>query len=351
MDNEEDVKSIDDLDFDSTNDLSQNSGQDQNQSYGDDDEPKTNDAIGDYLKGTLGISNPDKIKFVDDNNEIQEKSWNQLSEQEKLNILKTPNVQQQIVQNVQSDSGLDRGEADFIKFLRQNNISPDEYAESVYNKGAQDANASQPYNFAVDNLTDDELYVSDLQVSTNGQLSDEQLAQKLNDAKQDPDAYAKIVQGIRDRYRGMEQDHIAEQQAEARAQQEAEDQYYENTIIDSIGNLDSIGDLDLDLSNSDREELAEFILGRDGAGNNYFQKALQDPNAQVAAAWFLLHGSQVFQDIEDYVAQQVQTAHANGIQQAVRYYNSKPQPQVTIANRPQQNQPQNVNSIDDINFD
>lgn len=44
------------------------------------------------------------------------------------------------------------------------------------------------------------------------------------------------------------------------------------------------------MDKDEKTELANFILGNDGAGVNYLTKALNDPDTLVAASWFLLNG-------------------------------------------------------------
>ena len=40
-------------------------------------------------------------------------------------------------------------------------------------------------------------------------------------------------------------------------------------LVKSISNFNSIGNLDLNFDDSDKNELAEFMLSRDESGNNY----------------------------------------------------------------------------------
>jgi hypothetical protein len=56
----------------------------------------------------------------------------------------------------------------------------------------------------------------------------------------------------------------------------------------------------LNFSDSDKDELAQFMLSRDESGNNYLWQALQDPETLVKAAWFILNGDEVFNNISDY---------------------------------------------------
>ena len=73
-----------------------------------------------YIREKLikeGINDSNKIKFEDEQGNIQEKSWNDLTEEEKLNILKTPNVKQTDPSEA-SNYGLDDSETALINYLR-----------------------------------------------------------------------------------------------------------------------------------------------------------------------------------------------------------------------------------------
>ena len=58
-----------------------------------DNNSSDDDFISDYLK-SKGIDDPSKIMFEDDNNQFIERSWNDLSKEEKFNILNTPLTQE-----------------------------------------------------------------------------------------------------------------------------------------------------------------------------------------------------------------------------------------------------------------
>jgi hypothetical protein len=75
---------------------------------------------------------------------------------------------------------------------------------------------------------------------------------------------------------------------------------YKNNVIDAINNFTSIGNLDLSLEDSDKEELAEFMLSQDETGKNYLFEALQDPETLTKAAWFILNGEEALNEISDY---------------------------------------------------
>lgn len=350
------VTSIDVLDFDSPITEPQNSEPvnqvepQQSEQNGTDQSPdsqenQSTDAISDYLK-TIGINDSNKIKFEDEHGNIQEKSWNDLTEDEKLNILKTPNVKQTDPSEA-SNYGLDDSETALINYLRQNNLSPDEYANMLQESGKNLVTPEKVYQ--VDNYSDDELYLADMQLRAKD-MSDEELQQALENAKANPDSYAKYIQGLREEYKSLENQQNEQQQAELQAQQQEQYNQFSNSVLNAIDSFQSVGDLDIDMNDDDKSQLAQFILGQDGAGVNYITKALNDPQSLVAASWFLLHGQEAFNEIQDYVANQVKEAHRAGYEEAVNKLSAKPQ---VIVNQNHQRQQNNnpISSIDDINFD
>lgn len=352
------VTSIDALDFDFPNTEPQNSEpvnqvepqqpeqNDNNQPSGSQENQST-DAISDYLK-TIGINDSNKIKFEDEQGNIQEKSWDNLTEDEKLNILKTPNVKQ-IDPSESSNYGLDDSETALINYLRQNNLSPDEYANMLQESGKNSVTPDKVYQ--VDNYSDDELYLADMQLRAKD-MSDEELQQALENAKANPDSYSKYIQGLREEYKALENQQNEQQQAELQAQQQEQYNQFSNSILNAIDSFQSVGDLDIDMNDDDKTQLAQFILGQDGAGVNYITKALNDPQSLVAASWFLLHGQEAFNEIQDYVANQVKEAHKAGYEEAVSKLSGKSKPQVIVNQNHQRQQNNNpISSIDDINFD
>jgi len=85
----------------------------QDPSYQSAEEPsgsEPDDLIANLLR-QQGIRNPDEIKFEDDNGQIVNRRWSDLTQEEQFNILNTPQIQE-----VESD--LDDSEIDLINRLR-----------------------------------------------------------------------------------------------------------------------------------------------------------------------------------------------------------------------------------------
>lgn len=267
-------------------------------------EPPKNDDddsfMTDFLR-TKGISDPNKIKFEDENHNIIERSWNDLTREEQINILNTP--LEQPSQNVNNNENqLTEEEIQFINLIRQNNQTPQQYLDSLQ--------TPQEPVYKIDDLSDDELYLIDFE-SRVGELSDEQAAQVLASAKQDEDLYKKQVEGIRKEYKEREDYQQNQEKMELEQQQQEAYNQYQDAVINAIDSFNSIGNLDLNFDDSDKNELAEFMLNQDEQGSNYFYKALQDPETLVKAAWFILNGDEAFNNISDYFINQIKTVSEN----------------------------------------
>ena len=306
------------------------------------------DLVSDFLK-TRGIDDISKIKFDDGNGNIEERSWDSLTKEEKINILNTPLTEPDDTQ--QND--LTDEEIQLLSQIRQSNLSPSKYIESLIGE-----HEPQEPQYKIDDLSDDELFLLDLE-SRVGELSEDLAVQALTNAKQNEELFKKQVEGIRKEYKEREDYQLQQQEAEAEQQrQEAYNQFSES-VIDSITKFNSIGNLDLNFDDSDREELAQFMLSKDEAGNNYLWQALQDPETLVKAAWFILNGDEALNSISDYFINQIKLVSENQYKKGFEEGKQGKQPsrpQVVVNNNRQQNnnnnnQRRSYSSINDLDDD
>ena len=299
--------------------------------------------LADFLK-TRGIDDISKIRFEDDNGNIEEKNWNTLSKEEKFNILNTPlTIEKGTEENELSDE-----EIQLLTQIRQSNLTPSQYIEQIQGQQVQ----SEP-QYKIDDLSDDELFLLDLE-SRVGELSDDEAAQALTNAKQNEDLFKKQVEGIRKEYK--EREDFQSQQEQAAYEEEQQEAYnrFQDSIINSITQFNSIGNLDLNFEDSDREELAEFILSKDETGNNYLWQALQDPETLVKAAWFILNGDEALNNISDYFINQIklvsQNQYKKGFEEGKSGKSSQPQVVINKENKTT-NQRREYSSINDLDDD
>lgn len=293
--------------------------------------------VEDFLK-SKGIDDSSKIMFEGDNGELIERSWDSLSNEEKFNILNTN------TNSVSEQNQLSEEELDFINELRANNLTPSQYLSQFTQQNSQEP------QYQVDDLSDDEIFLLDLE-SRVGELTDEQAAQALANSKQDEDLFKKQVIGIRNEYKERENYQIQQQQAELEAQQQEAYNQFQDSVINSISNFNSIGNLDLNFDDSDKNELAEFMLSRDESGNNYLWQALQDPDTLTKAAWFILNGDDALNNIAEYFTNQIKLVsehqYNKGFQEGKQGITPS-RPTVVINNTKSNNQHRNYTSIEDL---
>lgn len=296
------------------------------------------DFVTDFLK-SRGIDNPTKIMFEDDNNQIIERNWKDLSKDEKLNIF---NMSLETEED-NHDDDLTEEEIALLTQIRESNMTPTEYLNQL----AAGEIVQEP-QYSIDQLSDDEVYLLDFE-SRVGELTDEQAAQALNLAKQQgEELYNKQVEGIRKEYK--EREDLKNQQTQALLEQEQQDAFneYRESVVNAIDNLTSIGNLDLNFEDADKENLAEFMLSQDETGKNYLYEALQDPEILTKAAWFILNGEEAFNSITDYFTNQIklvsESQYKKGLEDAKKGVQSGP----TVVITKKQNNHRQYNSIEDL---
>jgi len=163
--------------------------------------------MSDFLK-TRGIDDLNNINFEDDNGQLVQRSWNDLSNEEKINILNMPLEEQ----HEDNDNGLTEDEINLLTQIRQSNLSPQEYLQQI---AGEQVEVTPQYK--IDDLSDDEVFLLDLE-SRVGELSDEEAAQALNTVKTNEEFFKKQVEGIRKEYK--EREDLRTQQEEAQREQE-----------------------------------------------------------------------------------------------------------------------------------
>ena len=294
-----------------------------------------------FLK-TKGITDPTKIKFEEDDGSIIERNWNDLTREEQINILNTPVDNTPVTKEPTSnpvENELTDEEIELLNTIRQSNLTPSQYLQQF----------QQPQEpiYKVDDLEDDDLYILDLE-SKVGELSDEDAAQALAVAKQNETLFKKQIEGIRKEYKEREDFLQQQEEANIEEQQRIAFEQYSNNIIDAIDQFNTIGNLDLNFEDSDRNELASFILSQDESGQNYLYQALQDPETLVKAAWFILNGEEAFNGLSDYFINEIKLKSDAQYKKGLEDGKNGTQTRVIINNNKKSQGNGSYSSIDDL---
>ena len=258
------------------------------------------DVISAFLR-SKGI-NPNSIKFTGEDGQQEEHKFEDLSAEEQLQILQ--------YNELDDNYGLTNEETQLINNLRSNNLSVQDYNNYIAKQAIENytKNNTQP-QYQVDSISDDELFIIDLKARIP-ELSDEEVLAELDSAKANEDLFTKKVQSIRDDYKQKE-DLIEQQEQQLRQQEAAQQaQQFEQLIINTIQENDSIdlGDSQLALSVDDKNEIASFILDEDATGVRYISRALDDPRTLVKMVWYALKGDEAFSKISDYYKSKISEA-------------------------------------------
>lgn len=268
---------------------------DQNNRSDEDDDGQPDDLISDFLY-EHGIDDPSKLKFSNDNGEIEDVDFNSLSRDEQLEILRNL-----------TDSGLTDREIQDLNWLRQNNLSLKDYAKAVSQRSVQDYLAQHQEQapqktYKIDDYTDDELYIADLK-SKYPNFTDEELLSKLETAKDDETLYEKEVATLRESYK-------ADEEALAQEAIERERQNYlalqDNLVRAATDFEEVLFDPDdpnsdsLIIEDDDRRQIMSYLLDQDSQGKSQLVRDLEDPSTLVQLAWLRLQGQNAISDTTRY---------------------------------------------------
>ena len=241
-----------------------------------------------------GISDMNKIKFEDESGAVIEKSWDSLSNNEKLMILS---------HQEDPDTSLDAAEIELINQIRESGMTPDQYIQSLQT-------VEPPVvTYEVDSMSDDELFCIDLLDKIGSEnITDEELQQALDSAKANESLFNKQVASLRVYYKDLEEKR--QQQMELDKQEAAEQEFvaFSNNIINSIRNFNALEDTPVELSLEEMDDLANYILTRDASGYSEFGRLLNDPVQFTKAAFWMLKGPEILNEMQ----KQIKEAYLRG---------------------------------------
>lgn len=269
-------------------------------------EPSNSNNTDDFTTEVLkirGINDPSKIKFEDVSGAVVERSWDELSKEEQLNIIVGD-------QNAE-ENDISDDEVALINAIRKSGGSVEDYLKSYAEENAPEP-ATEP-QYKINELSDDEVYALDLLEKVGSDnITDEELQQAIDTAKQNEDLYKKTVEGLRQEYIRLQQDREAQQQNEIVAKKQAQFERFATSINSEIQGMNYFMGQELELSQDEKEELSEFMLDLDEDGVSAFGRAMQDPEIFTQAAFWLLNQDKISEEL----TKQMQETYKRGYEQA-----------------------------------
>ena len=261
-----------------------------------------------------GITDLGKIKFEDETGTIVERAWDSLSREEQINILLDQEPEQQ---------KFNESELQLINTIRESGMTPEEYIQSLQSE------IEQTKRYKVDDLSDDEVYALDLLQKIGSDISDEEINQALELAKQNEGLFKKTVEGLRKEYIRLQEDEEAQIANEKAAREEAAYNKFADSIKGQIKGLNSFAGQSLQLSDDDIEDLSSFMLDIDDQGLSAFGRAMNDPALFTKAAFWILNEDKIVEELN----KQIQDNYRRGYEQAKADLQGKPKSKL-VFNKP-----------------
>jgi len=238
-----------------------------------------------------GIIDPLKIQIEDEDGNISETSFNDLSLKEQLDILNEVNTPE-----------LDDNEIETINYLRENNISLEQLIEYQRNLAIQEYLQYINQDSDIENLSDEELYRLDIK-SKFDHLSEEEIDIELQKELNNPDLFKKKVDKLREIYTQQEIEEKQRLISETKLEEEQNYQQAVNTMIEIAQDTNELFNLELD--DDDKEEVLQFLLTKDINGQSEFTKLISDPAELFKLAWFAKKGTEAFDTIHNYYKKEI----------------------------------------------
>ena len=281
--------------------------------------------LDDYLK-SLGIENA-KISVLDENDEEQEISFYDLTKEEQLEILKAVEPEQEI-----PDHDLDESEIELLNQIRESQLSVEEFLEAYKASIIDEIGQGAAPEYSIDSYDDQELYLLDLKQKFD--LTDEELAKKLEYELQDEVLFKKQVDTLRVEYKQLEDQYNEAQKQEAEDLKEEQFNQFSETMVNVALQTPEFYGIELD--DDEKNEVLSQILDLDENGTSEFYKSLNDPKKLYELAWFSRYGKDSFDALK------------NAYESEISRLKKEIKPNPVAIRRNSNDKPQN--SIYDLNF-
>ena len=184
----------------------------------------------------------------------------------------------------------------------------------------------------IDAYDDQELYVLDSKQKFD--LTDEELAKKLEYELQDEALFKKQVDTLRAEYKQLEDQYNEAQKQEAEDLKEEQFNQFSETMVNVALQTPEFYGIELD--DDEKNEVLSQILDLDENGTSEFYKSLNDPKKLYELAWFSRYGKDSFDALK------------NAYESEISRLKKEIKPNPVAIRRNSNDKPQN--SIYDLNF-
>lgn len=274
-----------------------------------------------------GIPDPAQIKFENEDGEEERVNFYDLPVDEQLSILRS---------NVEEDQNdLDDTEVTFINYLRQNQLTPDEFMDHIKKQAINDYLTDQLPLDAVESMSDDEIFLTDL-LTRIPDITDDEATEALELERQNEQIYLKKVNALRSdllRKEEMRKQEEVELEEEERKQSL---ETFKQSLFDTAPTVKEIAGR-IELDDEDINDTVNFLLSEDATGTRYIAKALNDPASLIKMAWFYIKGEEAIDYMGTYYENQIKEFSKSNYEKGYEDGKNGIQPTKRVAAKPKQN--------------
>lgn len=250
-----------------------------------------------------GIRDGKTVVYEDEETgETSEVDFSTLSDDEKFNIL-----------DEISRPDLTDDEIHTINFLRQNNVTMQDVIAYYQDQAVKDyieKSGAPTQVYTSDDYSNEELYIADLK-SRYPDMSDEELVDELESAKDNEELFNKKVEVIRNNFKNIEENQKkAQEEAYIKAQQDYQTQF--TNVLDNFNYIpmdykDPNGGA-FQVENSEKAAIWDYIFKQDANGMTGFTRDLNDPAKLIEMAHRMLFGAEAMSDLTQHFKQELKKA-------------------------------------------
>ena len=290
-----------------------------------------------------GITDPSKIKFEGENGEIEERSFEDLSSDE----------QKEILNSLTEDkgNGLSDYENSVINYLRDNNVTLDQVIDYFSSKKVDEyiAQNTPAPSYAVDDYTDEELYLANLK-ELHPSFTDDELVDRLEASKKNEELFNKEVTELRQQYKDLEEKNM--QEAAQREQQQYAD--LQNNLIKAAADLTEVmfdpDDPESDsivIEDAEREKALAYLFEQGADGKSQLIKDLENPDALIELAWLRTQGAELLAGTSRYWKNELKQARAENkrLQAQLDKVNKRNDTSTVVPEKPKTQASKNLGSV------
>ena len=250
----------------------------------------------DYLTQLLKSRGVDRerVRIENEDGEIEEWRFDELDDETKFGILN------------QSNDMLSDDEITAVNFLRQNRMNLQDFVEYQRQQAIKEyLEQNSTPQYTVDQVSDDDLFRFELQ-DQMPDLTDEEIEDQLNRAKENETFFQKKIAALRKEYKELEDKQIKANEEQAAAEKEEQFNQLAQSLVSVAKDTEEMNGMLLD--DQDKEDVLSFLLDRDANGQSEFYKLFSDPKALFKMAWTMLKGDQAHEAYTQYFTNEIAKA-------------------------------------------